>query len=113
MLSKKRSIENHKQEAEKLLTERTTALQTQGVDAARIQRDARVRHLKGRLRQAKHQLADIAALEAMLAQRAEKKAAKLAAPKVDPPKKRSAPNPAKREARQARRKAADETAADA
>jgi hypothetical protein len=68
-----------------------------------IQRDARARHFKGEIRRAKYRLACIAKLEEQMDRKAELKAEKLAAPKVNTPKKRHAPDPIKKKARMDRK----------
>ena len=110
MLKRKTSIQGHKKDAETQLAERVGTLQAKGMNDTRIQRDATVRHLKGEIRQAVKQLACITKLETENLQKAETKAAKLAARKPDPPKKKRSADPAKKQARRERKMAATEEA---
>ena len=74
-------------------------LKSKGMTEKQLQRDAKVRHFKGKIRQAKSQLAGIAELEQLIARKAEIKAEKLAAPKTSQPKKRHVPDPAIKKAK--------------
>ncbi len=99
MLRKKPYIEERKTISEKHLLARVETLKSKGMTATQIQRDVRVRHCKGKIRQAKHQIAGILELEKQIARKEEIKAEKLAAPKATPPKKRPAQEPAKKKAK--------------
>ena len=111
MQRKKPFIEERKAVVEKQLAAMVGQMTSAGLSEKEIQHNAAVRHLQGEVRQAKHQLASIAALVEQTARKAEIKAEKLAAPKVSPPKKKHAPNPAKKKAKKDRAAAAA-TAAD-
>jgi hypothetical protein len=106
MLRKKPYAEQHKTAAEKQLAVQEETLKSQGMNDKQIQRDAKVRHFKGKIRQAKHQLAGIAELEELIARKAEIKAEKLAVQKVSQPKKRHAPDPANKKAKKEKKKTA-------
>ncbi len=107
MLNKKPYIESHKHLAESRLAARLEILKTKGISAVQIQRDTTVKHFKAEIRQAKSQLADIAKLESQIAQKAEIKAKKLAAPKVEPPKpKRASSDQEKKRAKKEKKIAA-------
>jgi hypothetical protein len=108
MLRKKPYIEKDKALAEKRLAARLEILKSEGMTDAQIRRDATARHFQGEIRRAKGRLASIAELEKLMARKADIKAEKLAAPKVDPPRKRHAADPAKKKARMARKPAAVE-----
>lgn len=108
MLRKRPYIEKDKAQAEKRLSTRLEALQSEGVPEAQIRRDTLVRHFKGEIRRAKCRLASISELEELMARKAEIKAEKLATPKVHPPKKRHAADPIKKKARMDRKQAAVE-----
>ncbi|MCB2147680.1 MAG: hypothetical protein KQI81_14480 [Deltaproteobacteria bacterium] len=99
MLKKKPYIEERKTVTEEQLLGRVETLKSIGMTESQIQRDAQVRHFKGKIRQAKHQLAGILELESQIARKKEIKAEKLAAPKVAPPKKRHAQDPVKKKAK--------------
>jgi hypothetical protein len=99
MLRKKPYIEDRKTVTEKQLLGRMETLKSTGMTETQIQRDAQVRHFKGKIRQAKHQLAGILELENQISRKKEIKAEKLAAPKVAPPKKRHAQDPVKKKAK--------------
>ena len=99
MLRKKPYIEERKTVTEKKLLGRMETLKSVGMTEIQIQRDAQVRHLKGKIRQAKHQLAGISELENQITRMEEIKAEKLAAPKTAPPKKRPAQDPVKKKAK--------------
>ena len=103
MLNKKSAIARHQKEAEEQLAARVDTLHAEGMSAPKIQRDAVVRHFKGKIRQAKYQLAQIGKLEKSILQREEAKATKLNAKKTEPPKKKQPPDPAKKKARQERK----------
>jgi hypothetical protein len=107
MLNRKPYIENHKQLAESKLAARLEILKTKGISAVQIQRDTTVKHFKAEIRKAKYQLANIAKLESQIAQQAEIKAKKLAAPKVEPPKhKRASSDPEKKRVKKEKKIAA-------
>lgn len=59
MLSKKPAIERHRSDADARLAARIDALKAEGMTEALIQRDAVVRHCRGKIRQARCQLARI------------------------------------------------------
>lgn len=107
MLKKKPYIEEHKRTAEKQLAERVAALQSKGKAERDIQRDAAVRHFRGKIRQAAYRLAEIADVERQMARKAEIKAEKLAQPKVEPPKKRHSADPGKKKVKKERKPAAE------
>ena len=102
MLRKKPYVQEHKTTAEKQLAERVQTLQSEGVTEPTIRRDARVRHFKGKIRQATQQLAGIAELEKQMAHKAEIKAEKMALPKTEPPKKQHSANPEKKKVKKER-----------
>lgn len=107
MLNRKPHIENHKFLAENKLTTRLEDLKSRGMTDLQIQRDSTVKHIRAKVRQAKEQLANIAKLESEIARRAEEKAEKLAAPKIDHPKpKRSAQDSMKKKAKKEKKSAA-------
>lgn len=106
MLKKKSAIERHRREADVNLAARVDALKAKGMTEAQIQRDAVVRHCRGKIRQARFQLARIEQVEAMNARQADTKAARQAARKLDSPRKRRPADPAKQQVRQARKMAA-------
>ena len=107
MLNKKIFVENHKQDAESRLAARLELLKTKGAPDERIKKDPTVRHFRAEIRKSKYQLADIAKLELQIAQKAETKAQKLAAPKPDHVKhKRSAADPMKKRAKKEKKLAA-------
>lgn len=103
MLRKKPYIEQDKAVAEKHLAVRLEMLKSKGMSIMQIQRDATVRHYKGEIRQAKERLSSIAESEKLMASKAEIKAEKLAAPKVNPPRKRHVADPVKIKARRERK----------
>ena len=112
MLKQKPAIERHKRDAEAQLAERVETLRAKGMEDARIQRDATVRHLKGKIRQARYQLAEIVALEALIVRKQEAKAARLSNRQIDQPRKKRPADPAKKKARQERKQViAEETTA--
>jgi hypothetical protein len=106
MLRKKEYIEQNRSRFEKNLATRLTALQSEGLTDMQIQRDPIVRHFRGEIRRSKCRLASIAQVEGLMARKAEIKAEKLAAPKVDQPRKRHAADPEKKKARMERKLAA-------
>jgi len=108
MLRQKPYTEEHKANAEKQLAAHVETLKSMGMTEAQIQRNATVKHINGKIRQAKRQLAGIAQLETEIARRAEIKAEKQAAPKIAEPKKKHAPDPAKKKAKKERTVAAGE-----
>lgn len=93
MLRRKPYVEQHKTTAENQLAVQEETLKSMGMTETQIKRHSRVRHIKGKIRQAKQQLAGIAELEALIARKAEIKIEKQALQKVSPPKKRRAPEP--------------------
>lgn len=107
MLKEKPYIELRKAVAEKRLALRMETLQSQGASEKQIQRDTKVRHFKGKIRQAQHQLADITELERLIARKAEIKTEKRAAGKAQHPHEQHAPNPDKRKAKRERKIAAE------
>ena len=112
MLNKKPYIEDHKKTAEIRLSARVEVLKAKGMTPVEIQKDSKVKHFRAEIRKARYQLEGIATLESQIAQQAEIKAKKLAAPKIDHPNhKRSVPNPEKKRAKKERKlaAAADET----
>jgi len=113
MLNRKPYVENHKNLAESKLAARFEFLKSKGMTAVQIQRDATVKHIKAEMRKARNQLADIAKLESQIAQKAEIKAKKLAAPKVEPPKqKRSDADLEKKRAKKEKKAAAAKAETD-
>jgi hypothetical protein len=106
MLRKKPYTEEHETVATKHLAARVEALKSKGMTETQIQRDTKVRHFKGKIRQAKHQLAGIVDLEKLIARKAEIKAEKLAAQKTSQPQKQHAPDPAKKKAKKEQKIAA-------
>jgi hypothetical protein len=107
MLNRKPYVENHKNIAESKLAARLEILKSKGMTAEQIKRDASVKHFRAEMRQARNQLADIAKLESQIAQKAEIKAKKLAAPTVEPPKhKRADSDPEKKRAKKEKKVAA-------
>ena len=78
-------------------------LKSKGMSAMQMQRDTTVRHYKGEIRQAKERLSNISELEKSIARKVEIKAEKLAAPKVDHPRKRHVADPDKKKARMERK----------
>ncbi len=106
MLRKKPYIEQHKTTAEKHLALQAEMLKSKGMTEKQIQRDSRVRHLKGKIRQAAHQLSGIAELEEMIARKAEIKIEKQAHQKERQPKKRHTADPATKKAKKDKKMAA-------
>ena len=103
MLKKKAYIQEHQAKSEKQLAERLQTLQTEGMTDKEIQRDAKIRHFKGKIRQTKRQLAGIDAIEKQMARKAEIKAEKLASPKVAAPKKKHTASPEKKKVKKERK----------
>ena len=113
MLSKKPHFENHKTQAGSMLAARLEILKSKGISDLQIKKDAKVKHYRAEIRKARSQLADIAKLEAQIVQKAETKAAKLAAPKIDHAKpKRSSSDQEKKRAKRERKHAAAEAEAE-
>ena len=110
MLRKKPYAEQHKAIAIKQLAVQAETLKSKGMTEAQIQRDARVRHFKGKIRQANHQLAGITELENLIARKAEIKTEKLVLQKVSQPKKRQAPDPATKKAKKEKKMTAVQAA---
>lgn len=106
MLKKKEYIEKNRSRFEKNLATRLASLQSEGLTDLQIQRDPMVRHFRGEIRRSRCRLASIAQIENLMARKAEIKAEKLAAPKVDQPRKRHAADPDKKKARMERKIAA-------
>jgi len=90
-LHKKPHIENRKESSVKKLALRMEALKAQGLDERTIQRDATVRQIKAAIRQAKHQMARLAEIEALDRKKAETREEKRNAPKEARPKIKKAP----------------------
>ena len=103
MLRKKASIQEHQAAAEKQLADRMQLLQSEGLTEREIQRDAKIRHFKGKIRQTVHQLAAITKLEKQMVLKAEIKAEKMASPKTAAPKKRHSTSPEKKKVKKERR----------
>jgi hypothetical protein len=82
MLRKKPYIEDHNIIAERNLAARLEICKSRGMTEVQIERDSAVKHLKAEIRKAKRNLANIAKLELQIAQKAEIKAQKLAAPET-------------------------------
>jgi len=113
MLNRKPYIENHKNLAESKLAARLEILKSKGMTAEQIKRDAAVKHIRAEMRKAMNQLANVAKLESQIAQKAEIKAKKLAAPKVEPPKqKRSDADLEKKRAKKEKKAAAAKAETD-
>ena len=93
MLRRKPYVEQHKATAENQLAEKEETLKSMGMTETQIKRDSRVRHIKGKIRQAKQQLTGLAELESQIASMAEIKLEKQALKKVSQPKKRRAAEP--------------------
>jgi len=85
-LHKKPYIENKKEASVKKLSLRLEALKTQGLDEKTIQKDTTVRQIKAAIRQARHQMARIAEIEALDRKKAEAREEKRNAPKEAQPK---------------------------
>ena len=109
MLKHKQHIEKRMAHAEKHLAGRLAALASAGIVADRIQRDATARHFRAKIRQARRQLTDIAALEQSIARQEQIKAEKLAAPKSTLVRKKHASNPLKKREKRERKEAAAAT----
>jgi hypothetical protein len=99
MLRRKPYVERHKTIAENQLALQEEMLKSKGMTETQIQRDSRIRHFKGKIRQAKHQLAGITELEGLIAHKAEIKIEKQALQKVSQPKKRHTADPATKKAK--------------
>jgi hypothetical protein len=80
-LKQKIYAENRKELVEGKIAVRRAFLKEKGLDSAVIKKDALIRKMKARIRQANYQLASIAAQEKLNADRAQAKAEKLAAKK--------------------------------
>ena len=85
-LHKKPYIENKKEASVKKLALRLEALKAQGLDERTIQKDATVRQIKAAIRQAKHQMARLAEIEALDRKKAEIREEKRNTPKEARPK---------------------------
>jgi hypothetical protein len=105
MLRKKPYIEGRKTITEKQLLERVETLQSAGMTDKQIERDTQVKHFKGKIRQAGHQLTGILELEKLIAHKEEIKAQKRAVPEMTPPRKRHPKDPAKKKERRERKMA--------
>jgi hypothetical protein len=103
MMRKKPHIERSKAIVEKHLVARLEMLKSKGISEMHVQRDATVRHYKGEIRRAKERLASIAELERLMERKAEIKAEKMAAPKIEHPKKRHETDPVKKKAKMERK----------
>jgi hypothetical protein len=108
MLKRKPYAQEHKATAEKELAAYLETLKSEGMTEAQILRNATVKHIKGKIRQSMHQLTAIEALENQIARKAEVKAEKQAAPKINPPKKKHAPDPLKKKVKKEKPVAAPE-----
>ena len=102
MLSRKMFIEEHKKSAEGKLAARLELLKTKGADDRQIQKDAKIKQIKAQIRQAKHQLQGIAAMETLTAEKADARARKAEAAKAPrqetkKPAKSAAPKKPKKE----------------
>ena len=82
MLSRKPFIEEHKRSAEGQLAVRLELLKTKGLDNKSIQKDAKIKQFKARIRKAKQQLQSIASMEDMTRGKAAAKAQKANTAKV-------------------------------
>ena len=103
MLNRKAMIEEQKERAEQKLAARLELLKTGGTDAARIEKDTTIRKIRAQIREAKHRIAGIDAMENLTAQKAEartKKEAAAKAPRQEAKKAKSAaPKKPKKEKR--------------
>jgi len=90
-LHKKPHIENKKEASVKKLALRLEALQAQGLDEKTILKDSVVRQIKATIRQAKHQMARIAEIEALDRKKVEAREEKRNAPKETRPKAKKSP----------------------
>lgn len=79
MLNRKPQIEAHKKAAEDNLAARLELLKTQGWDDGRIQKDARIKQFRAQVRKARHRLAGIAAMTALMNEKAAARDRKAAA----------------------------------
>lgn len=79
MLHRKPQIQNHLQFAQKRLADRLELLTANGVDADRIKKDYKIKQFNAEARKAKRELAAIAAVEALMAEKAESRQRKEAA----------------------------------
>ncbi len=96
MLRRKPYVEQHKATAENQLAVHEETLKSMGMNETQIKRDSRVRHIKGKIRQAKQQLKGLAELESQIARMAEIKLEKQARKKESQPKKQRAPDEIKK-----------------
>jgi len=90
-LHKKPHIENKKEASVKKLALRLEALKAQGLDEKTIQKDGAVRKIKAAIRQAKHQMARIAEIEALDRKKAQAREEKRNAPQETRPKAKRGP----------------------
>ena len=100
--------------ATRRLTDLIESLKNKGMTEEQIQKAPKIRHIRARLRQANRRLSAIAKEEALVAEKAEIKARKMAAPKKHPGRiKKSQLDPSKRKAKRERKMIAeaDEAAA--
>ena len=79
MLHRKPHIENHLQSAQKRLADRLELLTAKGVDADRIKKDNIVKKFNAEVRKAKQELAAIAAVQTLMAEKADSRERKKAA----------------------------------
>ncbi len=94
MLNRKPLIEAHKKAAEENLAARLELLKTRGLDDGQIQKDAKIKQLRAQVRKAKHQLTGIAAMTALMEEKADAKARKAAAAKEPRQQAKKAAKPA-------------------
>ncbi len=89
MLHRKPHIQNHLQRAQEKLAARLELLTTDGVDADRIKRDYKIKQFNAEARKARRELAAIAAMETLMAEKAESRQRKEAAAKSEASGKKS------------------------
>jgi hypothetical protein len=102
MLNRKPFIEDHRKASEGKLAARLELLKTKGLDDKVIQKDTKIKQYMAEIRKAKHQMAGIGAMEALVSEKVEAKAQKMAAtkaPRQEPKKaaKSAAPKKPKKE----------------
>jgi hypothetical protein len=111
MLRKKPHILSHLETARNQLSERIAVLAAKGMTDTQIERDSKVPHYTGKMRQARHQLAVIADIESRNTEKAEIKARKKDAAQTGPPRrKRGVPETAGKKAKKEKKAAAADTA---
>jgi hypothetical protein len=111
MLNRKSQIEAQKKTAEENLAVRLELLKSQGQNDDRIQKDAKVKQFRALVRKARHQLASIAAVTALVEEKAEAKVRKAAAAKEPRQQAKKAAKPAApKKPKKERKPVADETA---